>query len=125
MLNMIVNFGSMSSRARLRRRPARAAERLDRLFSALSDGTRRSMLRQLARGGATVGELARPHAISLPAVSRHLKVLEAAGLIDRTVEGRVHRCELDAAGLRAVDAWLGPYRALWEDSLDRLARYVE
>jgi DNA-binding transcriptional ArsR family regulator len=100
-------------------------ERLDQVFSALSDQTRRSMLRQLARGSATVGELAEPHAISLPAVSRHLKVLEAAGLINRTVEGRVHRCELDAAAFRAVDHWLESYRVFWDDSLERLARYVE
>jgi DNA-binding transcriptional ArsR family regulator len=72
-----------------------------------------------------VTELAQPFALSLPAVSRHIKVLERARLIRRTVDGRVHHCALDAAVLRDVDAWLQHYRQFWDANLESLARYVE
>ncbi len=83
------------------------------------------MVARLGRGPATVGELAAPHAMSAPAISKHLRILEAAGLVARTVDGRVHRCRLDAHALENVDAWLAHYRAFWTDSLEALARHVE
>src|SRR5712692_1398710 len=88
--------------------------RLDLVFHALADRTRRAMLARLARGPAMVSELAEPFAMSLPAVSRHLKVLEHARLVQREVNGRVHRCTLEAAPLRDVQRWLDQYRNFWE-----------
>ena len=108
-----------------RRRARRRDDDLDAIFAALSDRTRRSFLQRLRRSDATVSELAQPAGISLPAVSRHLKVLEDAGLIGRTIEGRVHHCHLDARTLRAVDRWLESYRRFWEDTLESLAQFVE
>lgn len=108
----------------LQRSPARERE-LDRVFGALSDRTRRAILARLAEGPVRVGELAEPFRMSLPAVSRHLKVLERARLIARDVEGRVHHCSLAPASLRDVDRWLDHYRGFWEGSLKSLARYVE
>ena len=86
-------------------------ERLDGIFGALADRTRRAMLARLHDGPATVGELAAPFAMSLPAVSRHLKVLERERLVVRDVEGRVHRCSLGTAPLREVERWLERYRS--------------
>jgi DNA-binding transcriptional ArsR family regulator len=100
-------------------------DRLDAVFHALGDRTRRALLARLTRTPAMITELARPFAMSLPAVSRHVRVLEQAGLIVRTVDGRVHRCELNGAPLRSVAAWLRHYRRFWEGNLDSLARYVE
>jgi DNA-binding transcriptional ArsR family regulator len=105
-------------------RPA-AQDRLDRVFGALSDRTRRALYRRLARGPAIVTELAAPFRMSLPAISRHLKVLENAGLIVRKVDGRTHRCSLSAAPLREVDRWLARYRPFWEQTLAALAEYAE
>ena len=102
-----------------------AADRLDAVFGALTDRTRRAMLARLAKGPATVTELARPFAISLPAVSRHLKVLEQAELIERRVDGRLHHCTLDVAALREAESWLQHYRGFWEDTLQALAEHVE
>lgn len=100
--------------------------RLDRVFGALADRTRRAILARLAdEGEATVGELAEPFAISRPAISKHLRVLERAGLVDRTRDGRVSRCELDAGPMADAAAWVERYRVFWEDSLDSFARYVE
>jgi DNA-binding transcriptional ArsR family regulator len=99
-------------------------EALDRVFGALSDATRRAILARLARGDATVGELAEPFAISRPAVSKHLRVLEAAGLVDRTREGRVSRCELDPAPMAEAAAWVERYRIFWEERLASFAEYV-
>lgn len=99
--------------------------RLDRTFGALADSTRRAILARLARGEASVGELARPFRVSRPAISKHLRVLERAGLVSRTREGRVSRCELDAAAMREAAEWVNRYRAFWEGRLDALARYVE
>lgn len=100
-------------------------DRLDAVFHALGDRTRRALLTRLTRTPAMITELARPFAMSLPAVSRHVRVLERAGLIVRTVDGRVHRCALNAAPLGSVAAWLHHYRRFWEGNLDSLARYVE
>jgi DNA-binding transcriptional ArsR family regulator len=72
-----------------------------------------------------VGELAAPHAMSPPAISKHLRILEQAGLVARTIDGRVHHCQLDAHALENIDAWLAHYRGFWTDSLEALARHVE
>jgi DNA-binding transcriptional ArsR family regulator len=99
--------------------------RLDRTFGALADETRRAILARLARGDATVGELARPFRVSRPAISKHLRVLEHAGLVQRGREGRVSRCVLDAGGMREAAEWVDRYRAFWEGRLDALSRFVE
>jgi len=93
---------------------------LDVLFQALGDPTRRAMLRQLAGGEQSVTDLARPHAMSLAAASRHVKVLESAGLIRREVRWRTHMCRLDAAPLAAAHDWLAFYRQFWGERLDVL-----
>jgi len=98
---------------------------LDSIFGALSDATRRAILEELASGERTVGELAKPFEISRPAISKHLRVLEKAGLVQRTPEGRISRCALDARPLREAADWVGHYRAFWEGRLDALARYLE
>jgi DNA-binding transcriptional ArsR family regulator len=98
-----------------------AAPNLDRTFAALADPTRRAILARLVTGDANVGELAAPFAISLPAISRHLKVLERAALITRFPDRQQRRCRLNAAGLRAAATWLDFYRLFWSESLDRLA----
>jgi DNA-binding transcriptional ArsR family regulator len=79
----------------------------------------------LAKGEATVGELAAPFEISRPAISKHLRVLERAGLIHRTRDGRLRRCELEAEPMREASAWVERYREFWEDRLDALAEYLE
>ena len=98
---------------------------LDAVFGALADRTRRSILARLAEGPASVGELARPFDISLPAVSKHLKVLERAGLLARDRFGRVHRCRLHPAAMTEAEHWIARTRAFWEGRLDGLARYLE
>jgi DNA-binding transcriptional ArsR family regulator len=98
---------------------------LDAVFAALAHPIRRAILEQLSGGDATVGELAEPHRVSLPAISRHLRVLEEAGLIRVSALGRVHRCRIDAAPLSAAFGWLTRYRVLWEDRFDRLAKHLE
>jgi DNA-binding transcriptional ArsR family regulator len=100
-------------------------DNLDRTFQALADPTRRAILARLADGEASVGELAEPFAMSLPAVSKHLKVLEGAGLIERRRDGRTLYCRVRATPLRDADQWLARYRAFWEGSLDSLAQYLE
>ena len=104
---------------------AQAMERLDRVFSALADPTRRAMLARLASGEATVTELAAPFDISLPAISKHLKVLERAGLIVRGRERQWRPARLDATPLRDVAEWAERYRRFWEESYDRLDQYLE
>jgi DNA-binding transcriptional ArsR family regulator len=99
--------------------------RLDRTFAALADPTRRAILARLSRGEATVGELARPFRVSRPAISKHLRVLERAGLVRRERDGRVSRCELDAEPLRDANQWVERYRVYWEERLDSLSRLVE
>jgi DNA-binding transcriptional ArsR family regulator len=93
---------------------------LDSVFHALGDPTRRSMLRRLAGGGRTVSELADPFAMSLAAASKHIRVLERAGLIRREVRGRIHMCHLDAGPLASAHEWLAFYECFWSDRLDVL-----
>ncbi|MEX0628492.1 MAG: metalloregulator ArsR/SmtB family transcription factor [Cucumibacter sp.] len=100
-------------------------DHLDQVFQALGNRTRRALLAVLASGPAKVTDLARPFGISLNAVSKHLAVLERAGLIERTITGRIHSCALEGAPMADADAWLRRYRAFWGDRLDRLTRYVE
>ena len=83
------------------------------------------MVARLARGPATIGELAAPFAMSLPAVSKHVRVLERAGLLQRTVDGRIHHCALQQRRLRDANAWLERYCEMWEATLDALAAFVE
>ena len=99
--------------------------RLDLTFAALADPTRRAILARLATGDATVGDLAAPFRVSRPAISKHLRVLERAGLVQRAREGRVSRCELDAAPMREAAEWIETYRAFWSGQLDSLKRYIE
>ncbi len=101
-----------------------AAHSLDLTFMALADQTRRKILARLAMGEATVSELAAPFKISLAAVSKHLKVLERAGLLKRNVDGRVHRCNLDTLPMVAANEWIEEYRVFWEGSLDSLGDYL-
>lgn len=103
----------------------RSDDALDRVFRALGDRTRRSILKRLASGPAKITELAEPFDMSLPAVSKHVRVLERAGLIERTIDGRVHECALSAEPMRDVAEWVARYRAFWEGTLDSLAAYVE
>ena len=98
---------------------------LDRTFAALADPTRRRMLEDLSRGGLCVTELARPYSMSLPAVSKHLRVLEKAGLIRRRRSGRVHQLKLEAEPMKQANAWIEEYRKFWEGSLDRLEEYLQ
>lgn len=97
---------------------------LDATFAALADSTRRAILARLAKGEASVTALAEPFAISLPAVSKHLKVLERAGLIGRTRSAQSRPCRLEAAPLKDAMQWLDQYRRFWEESFDRLAEYL-
>lgn len=94
-------------------------------FAALADPTRRAILSRLARGEATVGELGAPFDISAPAISKHLRVLEGAGLIEREVDARWRICRLRAQPMHDAHDWLQAYRRHWEDSLDRLVEFVE
>ena len=98
---------------------------LDQAFAALADPTRRAILGRLAEGEATAGELAAPFDMSLPAISKHLKVLEKAGFLIRARDGRIHRCNLDAAPFQAASDWISTYRHFWEGQLGSLARYLE
>jgi DNA-binding transcriptional ArsR family regulator len=100
------------------------ADSLTATFAALADPTRRAILARLIEGDATVSELASPFDMSLPAVSKHLTVLEDAGLIAREREGRTRRCRVRAAPLRAASEWIETYRRFWEDQLDSLAEYL-
>jgi DNA-binding transcriptional ArsR family regulator len=98
---------------------------LDEVFSALGDTTRRRILARLARGPASITELAAPFSMTLPAVSKHLRVLERAGLMRRERDGWYHRCHLETAPLERANAFLAAYRPFWEDTLEALARHVE
>ena len=98
---------------------------LSATLSALADPTRRAILARLAQGDATVNELAAPFDISLPAISRHLKVLEGAGLISRGREAQWRPCTLEAGPLKDVDGWLSKYRRHWEGSFDRMDAYLK
>ena len=98
---------------------------LDRAFAALSDPTRRAILRRLAASDATVAQLAKPFAISAPAISRHLRVLEAASLIGQEREGQFRRCRIDPKGLAAAAEWIDFYRLFWSESFDRLGEHLK
>jgi DNA-binding transcriptional ArsR family regulator len=98
---------------------------LDAAFAALSDPTRRAMVERLTRSPATAGELAAPFDMSLPAVSKHLRVLEDAGLLTRQVEGRTHRMTLRTEALRAANMWLDFHLKFWETRLDALDRFLQ
>lgn len=100
------------------------ADPLNEIFQALADPTRRAILARLARGPASVTELAEPFDITGPGVSKHLKVLERAGLIERGRQAQWRPCRLTAAPLKDVAAWLEDYRPFWDDSFDRLNRYI-
>lgn len=100
-------------------------ESLDHVFSALADPTRRAILARLALGEASVGELAEPFDISLPAISRHLKVLESADLIVREKDAQWRRCRLQPAPLKDAAEWISQYRKFWENQLDALADYLD
>ena len=98
---------------------------LNRTFAALADPTRRRLLADLATGERCVTRLAKPYAMSLPAISKHLRVLEKAGLLRRHRYGRVHQIQLHAEPLKQAADWVEKYRKFWEGSLDRLAAYLE
>src|SRR5438105_1308566 len=99
-------------------------ETLDRVFWALSDATRRRVVERLLTGPASVSVLAQPHAMSLPAFMKHLRVLEEAGLVLREKEGRVVRCELAAEPMQEAAMWLAHYEKFWNDRFDALGRYL-
>jgi DNA-binding transcriptional ArsR family regulator len=98
---------------------------LDTTFAALSDATRRGILARLAQGEASVSDLAAPYDISLPAVSKHLRVLERAKLVARRKEGRVNRCRLVAEPMKDAADWIERYRQFWEEQFDALARFLK
>jgi DNA-binding transcriptional ArsR family regulator len=100
------------------------ADTLSVTLSALADPTRRAILARLAKGETTVNEIAKPFDISLPAVSRHLKVLEAAGLISRGREAQWRPCRLETQALKTVDDWLSRYRRFWTESFDKMDAYI-
>jgi DNA-binding transcriptional ArsR family regulator len=100
-------------------------DRLSATFSALADPTRRAILARLALGETSVSELAEPFDMSLPAISKHLKVLEHAGLISRSREAQWRPCKLEPQALRSVDEWLEDYRRIWNERFDRLGDYLE
>lgn len=97
-----------------------SSPQLDAIFHALGDATRRHMLRELAQGERTVGQLAEPFAMSLAAASKHIRTLESAGLIRREIRGRTHLCRLDPGPLASANAWLAFYERLWAQRLDAL-----
>jgi DNA-binding transcriptional ArsR family regulator len=99
-------------------------QRLDRVFQALADATRRDMVERLIRGPATVTELAQPFAMSLPAVMQHLQVLEACGLVRSEKVGRVRTCHIEPGVLRMAEDWIVRQRTSWEQRLDRLGDYL-
>ncbi len=101
------------------------ASSLDAVFGALADQTRRAMLARLAAGPASVGELGAPFNMTKGAVSKHIKVLERSGLLERDIQGRVHRCQLEPAALQQAARWVEQVRAHWEARFDTLADYLE
>ncbi len=98
---------------------------LDSVFHALSDSTRRAILARLSSGDAVVTELAEPFDMSLPAISKHLTVLEKAGLLHRHKDGRIRRCELNAGPLETASDWISFYKQFWSNQLDSLSDYLE
>jgi DNA-binding transcriptional ArsR family regulator len=117
----------MSRRATKQVGPTRSAadDALDLVFAALSDRTRRKILARLSESPATVGDLAAPFSMTLPAVSKHIRVLERAGLLRRERDGWYHRCRFEGRALLAAGAFIDHYRSFWDQTLAGLARYVE
>jgi DNA-binding transcriptional ArsR family regulator len=93
---------------------------LDQVFFALSDGTRRAILSRLSQGSTTIGELAQPFEMTAPAISRHMRILENAGLIERRIKGRKHHCSLATGALKSAEDWINFHRRFWEGRLDAL-----
>jgi DNA-binding transcriptional ArsR family regulator len=100
-------------------------DQLSQVFSCLADPTRRAILARLAKGSVSVGELAGPFAMSMPAISKHLSVLERAGLVERAREAQWRRCVLKPAPLKGAHDWLGDYARFWEESLGRMEKYLD
>ena len=101
------------------------SQQLDRVFFALSDGTRRGILARLAQGSTTIGELSAPGESSKPAISKHRKIRENAGLIQRRISGRQHQCTLTTAGLKTAEEWLNFHRKFWESRFDALTELLQ
>ncbi len=101
------------------------ADSLSLKLQALSDPTRRSIMARLKAGEATVNDLAEPFTMTLPAISKHIKVLEAAGLITRSRKAQQRPCKISTDGLKEIDDWMNNYREMWEQRLDRLGAYIE
>ena len=114
MLNHMVNYSSANART----------TGLDMTFRALADPTRRAMLARLSRGSASVSELGAPYEMSLPAASKHVRVLERAGLIARRKIGRTHVCQLIPSPMKSAAEWIETYRAFWETQLDSLENFL-
>ena len=125
-LKHLLNFllDACSSHLILKHMPNHSA-RLDLTFQALADPARRGMLARLSRAPASVSELARPLAMSLPAVMQHLQMLEASGLVRSEKKGRVRTCRIEPAAFVAAEGWMAEQRTLWEERLDRLEDYLE
>ena len=101
------------------------ATNLDAAFAALAHPVRRAIVDRLLERELTVGEIAEPYDMKIPSVSRHLKILEAADLIERAIEGRPHRCRLNPAGIREMRAWIGHYEQFWSEQFNSLERFLE
>lgn len=101
------------------------SDQLDLTFSALSDPTRRGILEQLSNGQATVGELGKPYEMSMAAISKHLKILEGAGLISRTKQAQWRHCRFEGAPLKDASKWVQKYKVFWETQLEQLDQYLE
>ncbi len=99
--------------------------RLDLAFGALAHPIRRGILARLSTGEATVAELAKPHKVSAPAISKHMRILEKAGLLSRQKKGREHHCRFEAQRMKEVEAWMEHHRRFWNDKLDALERYLK
>ncbi|MEM7339603.1 MAG: metalloregulator ArsR/SmtB family transcription factor [Actinomycetota bacterium] len=104
--------------------PEPSDDDLDRIFNALANRTRRAMLDRLMTGPSTISDLAEPFEMSLPGASKHVRVLEGAGLVRRRVDGRIHRCTLQPEGLEQADAWITRNQRFWEHQLDSLASHL-
>ena len=105
-------------------RPSATTAPIDKSLAALAHPVRRAMLDRLIESELSIGELSAPFALKKPTISRHIRMLEEAGLIERTVSGRVHRCRIRPAGVRDLRLWLNRYQRFWTDQLDELTRYL-